>query len=361
MVQFSLALVIVIFTLVFSRQFDYLANADPLFTRDNIYSVRLQGTDRELLSRELTSISGVEKVSAASENLGKNVSGSITVKRQAANEAIGIDYYDVQAEFPKTMGLIFLAGNTFPEDATNNIERYTLINETALRVLNFKSADDAIGKQILLGDSIQVQITGVVRNFYHRGMEWAPGPLLLRNRPAEFNVLMVKTSAENKQLEAAFKAAWKKVSPYQDFEGDWLKSELYERYNPVGLTSMLGFLGFVTITIACLGLLGMVTYITQTRYKEIGIRKVMGAEIKIIIALLSRNFLKLVLIAGAIGLPLGYITSFLFLNMFTNRVPVGLDILLISFIAMLLLTILIIGSQVYKVAIANPVEALRNE
>ena len=124
---------------------------------------------------------------------------------------------------------------------------------------------------------------------------------------------------------------------------------------------MLGFLAFVTITIACLGLLGMVTYLTQTRHKEIGIRKVMGADVLAIMTILSKGFLKLIMIAAAIGLPLGYVAGFLFLNIFPNRVSVGVDFLIYSLIGMLALVGITIGSQIYRVATANPVKALRAE
>jgi putative ABC transport system permease protein len=156
-------------------------------------------------------------------------------------------------------------------------------------------------------------------------------------------------------------AVWKTNYPYQEFKADWLKQKMSERYSAVGVLSMLGFLAFVTITIACLGLLGMVTYLIQIRNKEIGIRKVMGADVITIMTILSKGFLKLVLIAGAIGLPLGYIASFFFLNIFSNRVSIGVDIILLSLLGMLVLVLLTIGTQIYRVAVANPVKALRAE
>ena len=360
-IQFTLSLVIVIFTLVFSRQFDYMANADPLFNRDNVLAIRLQGTNATLLASELKKINGVEYISAVSEAPGKNVSGTVSVKQLASDQAIGIEYYDVDADFPAIIDLKLLAGNSFPAGATNEKEQYTIINERALEMLKWKTAGEAVGKQILLNDTVPVRIVGVMKNFYFRGMEWAPGPLLLRNRPNQYNQLLVRTASTNKQIEAAMAAVWKTNNPYQEFKADWLKQKMSERYSAVGVLSMLGFLAFVTITIACLGLLGMVTYLIQTRNKEIGIRKVMGADVITIMTILSKGFLKLVLIAGAIGLPLGYIAGFFFLNIFSNRVSIGLDIILFSLLGMLVLVLLTIGTQIYRVAVANPVKALRSE
>ncbi len=104
----------------------------------------------------------------------------------------------------------------------------------------------------------------------------------------------------------------------------------------------------------------MVIYTTETRRKEIGIRKVMGASVTVIMALLSKGFLKLLLLAGCIALPIGYIVGFFFLNIFANRVTLGVDLLLISFAGMLLIAIMTIITQIYRVATANPVESLAN-
>jgi putative ABC transport system permease protein len=360
-VQFTLSLVIVIFTLVFSRQFDYMANADPLFNRDNILAIRLQGTDPILLASELKKLNGVEQVTAVSEAPGRNVSGTVSVKQLPSDQAIDIEYYDVDADFPAVIDLKLLAGNSFPTGATNEKEQYTIINERALEMLKWKNAGEAVGQQILLNDTVPVRIVGVMKNFYFRGMEWAPGPLLLRNRPNQYSQLLVRTATTNKEIEAAMATVWKANYPYQEFKADWLKQKMSERYSAIGTLSMLGFLAFITITIACLGLLGMVTYLTQTRHKEIGIRKVMGADVITIMTILSKGFLKLVLIAGAIGLPLGYIASFFFLNIFSNRVSIGVDIILFSLLGMLVLVLLTIGTQIYRVAVANPVKALRAE
>lgn len=360
-VQFVLCMVIVIFTMVFGRQFDYMANADPLFKRSNIINISLQGMDPLLLIPELKSISGVEQVIPATEVPGKNVSGTVGFKLLPSDNTINVSYYDASAGFVSAFGLQLLAGSNFAEGTDISTERYTIINERMLEFLHVKNAGDAIGKQLLLSDSATVQVRGVVRDFYFKGMEWAPGPLILRNRHTAPRQLVIQTSADHAQTLAAVQLAWKKIFPYQEFNGDWLLRSTRERYAATGTKSMLSFLSFITITIACLGLLGMVTYITRTRYKEIGIRKVMGAGVGTILLLLSRGFLKLIMIAAAIGLPLGYVAGYFFLNIFSNRVSLGLDLLLYGLAGILGLVLITIGWQIYKVAMANPVESLRSE
>jgi putative ABC transport system permease protein len=145
------------------------------------------------------------------------------------------------------------------------------------------------------------------------------------------------------------------------FTGSWLNEDQFKRQAAGDTVSMLAFLAFMTITIACLGLLGMVIYNTETRRKEIGIRKVMGASVAAIISLLSKSFLKLVVIAGLIAVPIGYVLGFMFLHIFANRTTIGVGEVLFSFLGLLILVLITISSQIFRVATANPVESLRTE
>ena len=360
-VQFILALVITIFTTIASRQFSYMANADPGYDRGNLLVVPLQGTDQATLAAEIGRLSGVQNITASSDVFGRNSSGSILAKLQTEKEPVKIDYYDVDRNFIATMGLKLATGQNFPADVNETKEQFVIINERAARVLGFKTAADAIGKTISLNDSTEVRVAGVMKDFHFQSLAVPLSPLLLRYRPQAYNVLLVKTTAINKTLPAEIEAIWKRTNPAQQFKSSWLKEDLYKRQSAWGTVSMLGFLAFMTITIASLGLFGMVIYNTETRRKEIGIRKVMGASVTTIIGLLSKSFLKLVVIAGLIALPIGYVCGFLFLNIFANRVEIGFGSLVFSFLGLLLIVMVTISSQILKVATANPINSLRTE
>ncbi|MCU7548577.1 ABC transporter permease [Chitinophagaceae bacterium LB-8] len=359
--QFTLCLVITIFTTVFSRQFNYMANADPGFNREHVLSLPLNSSKYQILSEEISRVSGVQMAGATSEHLGINASGHAPIKLQPEAEPIYIDYFDVDANFIQVMELKLLAGNTFPSVADTGREQFVIINEAALKPLHIANPTDAIGKMAWLDDSSVVHIAGVVKNFYYEGLERPVTPLLLRNRMNKFNFLAVKTAGDSKTILQAIKAVWLQHNAGQPFEIRWLADVLYEKRSAWTTVSMLGFLSFIAVTIACLGLLGMVMYTTETRRKEIGIRKVMGASVAAIISLLSRGFIKLIIIAGLIALPVSYILGYLFLNMFANRISLGLGSLIICFFGLLLLVLVTIGSQIYMAAIANPAKNLRTE
>ena len=360
--QFSLSLVIIIFMLVFDKQFQYMATGDYGFNREQIINIPLDGSDYRLLKNEIETISGVEKVSATSDHLGKFASGTTKVKQQPADEPIHVRYYDVDEDFVANMQLKLIAGSTLVP--AGDMEKSIVINEKALAALKISSASDAIGKMVMLDDSTKVQVAGVLKDFHFEGFEFPIRPLVFRSRETAFKYVNIKTSikeTEAASLIAAIQRNWKKLNPNQEFSYTWFDKQFYDSKAASGTVSMLGLLAFMGISIACLGLLGMVVYTVEGRIKEVSIRKVMGASVTAIMSLLSKSFLKLVLIAIMIAGPIGFICSYLFLQMFATRVRIGLGILTLGCGIILMLALLVIGSQVLRVARANPANNLRAE
>ncbi len=360
-IQFTLALVTTIFTAISSRQFNYIATADPGYDRENLLIIPLQGADHKILSAEISRLSAVQNITATSTMLGRNTSGRSNVRLQPGTDPIQMDYYAVDQNFIAAMNLKLLAGTTFPGNINIQGEKFVIVNETAIRILNLKAPIDAVGKSILLNDTTQVQIAGVLKDFHYQGLAVQNGPLMLRYRPEDYNFLAVKTIAANAEVVSEIETIWKNNFPQQPFTSSWFGEDLYKRQSASDTVSMLGFLAFMCITIACLGLLGMVIYNTETRRKEIGIRKVMGASVAAIVSMLSKSFVKLVVIAGLIGLPISYLCGFFFLNIFANRINISFGSLLLSFLGLLAIVLITISSQIFKIATANPVHSLRRE
>jgi putative ABC transport system permease protein len=361
--QFALSLIITIFTLIFSKQFNYMATADPGFTREDIVTIPLQGTDYRLLANDIAQLNGVVRVAATSDNLGRGSTGTAILKTQPGAQERSIDYFSVDQNFIYNMGLQLLAGNNFPPDVSGAREQYIIINKKGLELLKVATPAEAIGKAVWLDDSIQVQVAGVMNDFYFRGLEQPHQPVIFRYRPQDFHFLTVKTTGQQSAgiLAANMEQVWKKHHPEQAFTWSSLKDDLYERQSAGSTVSMLGFLAFMAVTIACLGLLGMVIYTTETRRREIGIRKVMGAGVVAIIRILSTSFLKLVVIAGVIALPISYLLGFFFLNIFANRITINPGLLIMCFAGIVTIALVTIGAQIFRVATSNPVDSLRSE
>jgi putative ABC transport system permease protein len=168
-------------------------------------------------------------------------------------------------------------------------------------------------------------------------------------------------AADKEQVIKQISIVWNKLNPHTPFTYEWLDKKIANREDQRDAYATMGFLAFVTVSIASLGLLGLVVYTVETRQKEISIRKVIGASISELMLLLSKGFLKLLLISGLIAMPVGYILSFFFLQNFANRVPFGLGTLLLSFLFLLSIGLFTILSQTYKASTENPIKNLRNE
>ncbi len=254
------------------------------------------------------------------------------------------------------MQLTFTAGHNFQSNTDD-----VIVNERAALVLGFKDASDAVGSLIYLQDSIPVTISGVVKDFYAHGFGNAIQPLLMRRGGTKASFIAIQTQTRTTDLRSALEASWKKQNPDHVFEMRWLDTEMEKQNDQTAEISLLSFLGFITITIAALGLLGLVAYTVETRRKEIGIRKIIGATEQQIMRLLSGGFVTLLMLSGIIALPVGLVLSNLFLINFVNRISIGVLELGLCFAFLLTVGLVTILSQTWKAAMENPSRNLRSE
>jgi putative ABC transport system permease protein len=188
-------------------------------------------------------------------------------------------------------------------------------------------------------------------------------PIVLRNKRGSFEYLNVKVaSSDMRGMVAKLEAQWKKIDPVHPFKYEFFDEQLASMHQGVfDLVSIFSFIAFVAIVISCLGLLGMASYTTERRTKEIGIRKVLGAEDFTIARLLSKEFIIMLVFAILIGAPLSYFVNNLWLRQLTTRVEFGIGTVLTGIAILLVLGILTVGSQTFTASKANPVNSLKRE
>lgn len=361
-IQFSFSLIAMIGLLSMSRQMNYMATANYGFQRERVLTLPLNNLPAPRLANAMSQLAGVEHVAATSELFG-SFGNSQLVKRQRNSPDSSLTFtWSVDPQFVSTMNLTLLAGQNLPASAGNAAHPFALINEEAVKAFGLKSAREAVGQSLWLNDSTNVQIAGVLQNFRFTSFAWSVKPLLLLNQPGQFRYLLVGVAPE---AEAAVLAdaqrIWKRLSPYEPFAGQWYTDFLTQRHSHPEDINFITLLLLLTFSIACLGMVGMVTYNTQTRVKEVGVRKVMGADVRQIIWLLSRDFVRLLLIAAAVAMPLGYLAGYAFLANFAYHVTIGFETLGLCFGVLLVLGGFTIGLRTYHAAQRNPVESLRVE
>ncbi len=361
-VQFSVSLLAMITLFILERQQTYMAKGDYGFVREQVLTLPvLPGHSADKLVNAIHQQAGVTQVAATSDLFGSHPQDTQWAYRQRSrSDSILIDCFSINHQLVPALGLKLLAGQNFmPIDASKN---RVIINEEALKGFGLGTAKEAIGKTILLSDNREVSVAGVVQNFNYASFVWTLKPLLLQYQPERFQYLNIKVATGTAATSvAAIEKAWKQLYPYEPFAGQWYNDYLLERHSHDDDTNFMGVLIAIAVSIACMGLLGMVTYNTETRTKEVGIRKVMGATVPQLVWNLSRDFVRLLLLASAIAIPLGYLAGMTILLNFSYHVSIGLETFGPCVGLLLFIGGLTIGVQTYRSAMANPVKALHSE
>jgi putative ABC transport system permease protein len=259
------------------------------------------------------------------------------------------------------MGFAFLAGKNFPS-STQDKERYMLLNETAVRAFGFTDVSKAVGEKLWLNDSTQLEITGVLKDFNYEGAGRSLDPLAFRTKDDAYTNVYVETTVNDRTaVEDRVKTALKDLNATSPITVSWLADDLAKANSQAATISLLGFLSFIALAIATLGLLGLVVYTVEVKSKEISIRKIIGAGEKQIIKILSNGFIKLLFIAGFIAMPIGWFLAKMFLQNFSVRAQFDLVNVLMCFLFLLIIGLFTIISQTYKAATAKPIKNLRTE
>ncbi|MGC4038447.1 MAG: ABC transporter permease [Chitinophagaceae bacterium] len=359
--QYTLSLTIIIFLLAFYRQFSHLAKADPGFKRDNVLVVPINGIDKNIAMQKVKALPGVQSASAMSSVLWGRYSG-LNMPAWVSNksDASSLNYYYADPAFIRDMKLSVIAGTNFPSEADE--EKYILLNEQAVKSVGFKSNQQALGQKLWINDSTQLQVTGVLKDFHYMTSGIPVMPLAIRSKQNAYSFLyLIINSHSKKELSARVTETLNQFAPSETFNPLWLDDQLEKNNSQAATISLLGYLAFMAIAIASLGLLGLVIYTVEVKRKEISIRKTIGAETNQLVKLLSKGFVKLLFVSGAIAIPIGYTISYLFLMNFADRVSFGAGSVLFCFSILLIIGLTTIISQTYKAAIQNPVKFLRNE
>jgi putative ABC transport system permease protein len=331
----------------------------------NILNLRLQGNDYEKLKNDIVKISGVKRVGTVSHSLGTSADRASDYRRNISDEPFVMRDFCVDENYLQNLEVKFVAGRNFRAGLSKERESEVILNETALKSFGFKDAGSALNQVIYSEDSAQLQIVGVVRDFNFRTMEYAIGPLAFRYRPQDFAILSIAVDpAAMNTVPPAIASIWKKYDVVHPIELTTMEADIDNTYIETGytdITKIIGYISFLAITLASLGMLGMVMYSTQLKIKEVGVRKVLGASVKDVTVLLSRSFVILIGISVLIGVPLGYMLGNFFLQNFAFRISNTWLLVLLAIIIIGVIGFITICSQTIKAAMSNPVKSLRTE
>ncbi len=365
--QFALSLILVIGTAVMDRQIAFIKAKDLGFDRTNLVVIRMgpvlsegyEGFRSELLRNP--SIIGVTAGFQNPVNIGSTVYGNAvdwTGKDPATRVTLNWDYVDY--DYFETLKTTIVSGRSFSRDFPSDIQGAFVINEAAARLMGFR---DPVGQRLRIFQR-EGTIVGVVRDFHFRPLRHAIRPIVFQLRPSARSWAFVRIApgSESGSLRAVGETI-KKTDPDTLFQSTFFDDLMIrsQYFIEQKIWTVSNYLTLVAVFIACIGLFGLASFLTQQRTKEIGVRKVMGASAVGLAAKLALQFLTWVALAVVLACPLAFWASAKILDLYAYRVSVGLGLFSLAGLAMLAVAGLTVGSQTLRAARAKPVESLRYE
>ena len=343
-----------------------MQQADPGFTKDNVVIVDLpynQKARHDAFKQKLLAYAGVHSVSLSvvPPATPAMYGGQVKFNGKPDWEKFPIRDRLADADYLKTYGLHLLAGrNITPGDTIRDY----IINETLMHKLGYRKPDQILGKPMLHYLSHKpLPIVGVVKDFYQKSLRDEISPCVIACWPEWYRKAGVRVVGQNMtQTLNQLEKSWQEVFPDEVFTYQFLNDEVASLYKTETLiVRLVNTFTILIMMIGCLGLYGLVSYVVVQRTREIGIRKVLGASVSSVVALLTKDFLKLVFVAIVLASPLAYYAMNRWLADFAYRVDISWWVFMLAGLLAVGIALLSVSFQSIRAALANPVKSLRSE
>ena len=369
--QFAISIFMLISTLIVYDQLQYLRNKDLGFDKSRVLRLELSEEEQRdrahVLEDRLKRIPGVAAVGMAYATPGRGIGKSVLQVEDNEGKLVdrGVDLYGADYDFIKTLGMQIVTGRDFSRDVPSDTTYAVLVNEAMVKRMGWQ---DPIGKKFVFNiedpERVEKRVVGVVKDYHQNSLYDAIEPLLIflgKNH----NYLFVRTEeGDVKKAIASIENGWKEIFPNDSFEYIFLDQDFNSQYKADEKRSHI-FTTFsgLTVFIACLGLLGLSAFTTEQRTKEIGVRKVIGASVKSLVVLVSKEFFLLVGLGTILAFPMAWYFTENWLQNFAYRIDLQHEwpTFLVSALLAFLITLVTVGYHVVRAASANPVKALRDD
>ena len=366
--QFVLSAGLIISTVIIMQQLYYMQSKSPGFDKENIVVVDAAGISNTkklfaLFKQELSSHSEIVDIASSDLGLGEDQGWSESAFKYKGTDKTVYEYF-VDPGYMHTLGLQLLAGRNFDPNIASDSVNSVIVNETMVRDFGW-TMQNAIGQQITgYRENLTPVVIGVVKNFNFFAFSKEIEPQMFQQfssyLPYKFFV-RIKRGDPSTAL-TTLQASWKKIAPDYPLKYNFLDENLNRFYqSEARWSNIVGWAGGVSIFLACLGLLGLAALAVVNRTKEIGIRKVLGASTSTITGLISKDFLKLVMIAFMVAAPLAWWFMNEWLQDYPYRIQIQWSVFVITGIAIIIIALITVSFQAIKAAITNPVKSLRTE
>ena len=362
--QFSLSIMLIVGMIVVYQQLEYVQKKNLGFDRENLIYFSLEGDlikNYDVMKEEISNISAVRSVSEMAETPSSSSFGTEGISWEGSdkNDRVRFTPMGVNYDFVKTMNISFREGRDYSKafgyDSTG-----VIINEAALKAIGFK---DPIGKTLNWGNN-KAHIIGVVKDFHFQSLRTVIRPMItyLVKKPQSGNVIVRISAGKTKEALAEIEKVCKRLNPNYPFSYSFTDQEYAKYYQSEQVVSKLSsYFAFMAIFISCLGLFGLAIFSAEQRTKEIGIRKVLGASVTGIVSLLSKDYIKLLVLAIVISSPIAWYTMHQWLSDFAYRIDIQWWVFVVAGVLVAAIAMMTVGFQSIKAAVMNPVKSLKVE
>jgi putative ABC transport system permease protein len=373
-VQFALSALLIVSTTIVYKQIKYLHNKDLGFDTEQVLAFPVNGDFGSKLEPFINELKRSPNILSATSGYGlpgEQFAGDGVVVPAKGEKEISTSLFIGDYDYVKTLGLKIIAGRDFSKDMATDAEEAFIVNETAVREFGFGTPQKALGQRIewnkWIPDSIRPvkkgRVIGVIKDFHYKSLHEKVAPAVLQiYSPILSKVALKVRQADLKNTIAHIEKVWATFAPGYPLDYKFLDDNFGEMYKSEDkLSTLLWIFTVMAIVVGCMGLFGLAAFSAEQRTKEIGIRKVLGASVISIVTMLSKNFLKPVLIASVIAFPIGWWMMTEWLQDFPYRVNISWGVFGIAAIAALVIALMTVSFQTIKAALSNPVKSLRSE
>ncbi|MFL5741293.1 MAG: ABC transporter permease [Flavisolibacter sp.] len=375
-VQFSLSVLLIVSTIIVYRQTKYLNQKDLGFDKDQVVSFQIRGDIEkklETFKSELRRSPDIVSVTSGYGLPGDMYAGDgISVPTNEGEKEYPANIFLGDYDYLKTLGLRLIAGRDFSRDMSTDERQAFIINETAVKELGFGSPEKAIGKTLRWKewaptDSLhpfkEGKVIGIVQDFHYKSLHEKLITSVIQLYPKEQYKIAAKLRAGSTKAAISYiNSLWKQFAPAYPLDYQFMDESYGKMYlSEEKLSSLLWIFAIMAIAVGCMGLFGLAAFTAEQKTKEIGIRKVLGANLFHIVGLLSKNFLIMVTLASLIALPIAWWAMNNWLNDFPYRIALSWWVFALAVVAALLIAMITVSFQSIRAAIVNPVRSLRSE
>jgi putative ABC transport system permease protein len=362
--QFAFSAILIVAVLIIYKQIEYVQQSNPGFKKENVLYFETNGNLKNKVNfvvDEVKKMQGVANASSIDREFLGDLSftlGEFDWEGRNKQEVIKFQRADINAGLIETLGIKMAAGRSFSKQFVSDTSK-VIINETGIKAMGLKNP---VGKIFRLW-GVDMQIIGVIKDFHFESMHKKVGAMFMRYKPTHTNRIMVKIKAGNvKQVIEELQKFNTKHNPAYTFDYRFLDQDFQAQYTAETRVSILSkYFAMLAIVISCLGLFGLATFTAEKRFKEIGIRKILGATKFNVVYMLSKDFTKPVLIAIVIALPIGYLLSRTWLNSFAYRIDLKLWFFIAAGFLAFLISLITVFFQAFRAARMSPIEAIKTE